>query len=346
MCFPRIPGARHFVLAVIASTALLVSTCGLAAPASGQRTAVKKAAKPAPTPERLLYAKLESRSLASNAGGESATRTLQVYLPPSYYTHPERRFPVIYFLHGYGDRASISTDPRGLDSLMATADMKEFIIVQPGCANTFYANSPTSGNWEDFIVKDLVDWADTNLRTIAKPSARGISGFSMGGFGAINLALRHPDVFQATYAIAPGLIDNSALKAMHDSWAGSLIANDYAAAFSPDPANPKQVQIPRFDGTPEDNAIIGKWEDGFGNLDKKITAYKALNKPLAGIGLQVGSADEYAWLVQGTALLHQILDREGIAHRFEMTEDPHTLRNELATTRIVPFFSAHLDAPQ
>jgi len=345
MWFPRIPSTRHLVLAVITSTALLAAMNGLAAPVSAQRATTQKAAKPAQTPDRILYAKLESRSLAGIAGGESATRTLLVYLPPSYYTHPERRFPVIYFLHGHGDRSVITNDPRALDGLMATADMKEFIVVQPGCANTFYVNSTASGNWEDFIVKDVVDWADTKLRTIAKPSARGISGFSMGGFGAINLALRHPDVFQATYAIAPGLVDNSALKSMHESWAGSSIANDYSAAFSPDPANPEQAQIPRFDGTPADRAIIGKWEDGFGNLDKKLAAYKALNKPLAGIGFQVGSAD-YGWLVQGTVLLDQILNREGVAHRFEMTEDQHTLRNEFATTRIVPFFSAHLDAAQ
>lgn len=349
MWFPRISSARPYVGAVIASTAVLLSLLPIASTdafaATAQRNASQKTSKPVPAQERLIYAKLESKSLAGNAGGESATRTLVVYLPPSYYTQPERRFPVIYFLHGHGDRSVITNDARGLDALMATADMKEFIIVQPGCANTFYVNSPASGNWEDFIVKDVVDWADTHLRTIAKPSARGISGFSMGGFGAINLALRHPDVFQATYAVAPGLVDDSALKSMYDSWAGSSIANDYAAAFSPDPADPKQVRIPRFDGTPADAAILEQWADGFGALDKKLAAYKALNKPLAGIGFQVGRAD-YGWLTQGTLRLDQMLNREGIAHRVELTEDEHTLRNEFATTRIIPFFSVHLDRPQ
>lgn len=103
--------------------------------------------------------------------------------------------------------------------------------------------------------------------------------------------------------------------------------------------------IPHFDGTPADNAILEKWAEGFGNLDKKVAAYRALSKPLAGIGFQVGKAD-YDWLVQGTVLLDQILSREGIDHGFELTEDPHMLRDSFITTRIMPFFSQYLEAAE
>ena len=101
---------------------------------------------------------------------------------------------------------------------------------------------------------------------------------------------------------------------MCDSWDGSFIAEDYSAAFSPDPANPGKPMIPQ-----------------------------ALGKPLTGIGFQVGKAD-YDWLLQGTVLLDQILSREGIDHLFELTEDPHMLRDSLITARIMPFFSQVLDS--
>ena len=130
---------------------------------------------------------------------------------------------------------------------------------------------------------------------------------------------------------------------MCDSWDGSFIAEDYSAAFSPDPANPGKPMIPRFDGTPADAAILDIWADGFGTLGRKVAAYKALGKPLTGIGFQVGKAD-YDWLLQGTVLLDQILSREGIDHLFELTEDPHMLRDSLITARIMPFFSQVLDS--
>jgi len=88
--------------------------------------------------------------------------------------------------------------------------MKEFIIVEADGINTlagvggnFYTNSPVTGNAEDFVTKDLVSYIDGTYRTVAKASARGLSGFSMGGSGTINVGLKHPNLYAALYANSP-----------------------------------------------------------------------------------------------------------------------------------------------
>ena len=77
--------------------------------------------------------------------------------------------------------------------------VQPMIVVLPNGANkyrgSFYANSITMGNWEDFIVRDVVGYVDGHYRTLASPAHRGIAGHSMGGYGALTLGFRHPDVF-------------------------------------------------------------------------------------------------------------------------------------------------------
>ena len=87
---------------------------------------------------------------------------------------------------------------------------------------SFYVNSPINGHWEDFIVRDLVGHIDSGYRTIAAPSARAIAGHSMGGFGALNVAMRHPDVFGAAYALSPGLAAPGGLES-HPGFASTAV---------------------------------------------------------------------------------------------------------------------------
>ena len=79
---------------------------------------------------------------------------------------------------------------------------------------SFYVDSPANGNWEKFITEDVVDYVDTNFRTIPEVESRGIFGGSMGGFGALNLAMRHPDLYSAAYASTPGLLDDGGVDQM------------------------------------------------------------------------------------------------------------------------------------
>lgn len=95
-----------------------------------------------------------------------------------------------------------------------------------------YANSPVSGNAEDFLTQDLVGYVDTTYRTIPEASARGLSAFSMGGSGTINVGPAHPDVYASLYAHSPGLLHEDG------GLAGFLQSNGnwpaYGATFVPD----------------------------------------------------------------------------------------------------------------
>ncbi len=148
----------------------------------------------------------------------------RVWLPPSYASQPQRRYPVAYYLHGaFGNEDNWLEQGRlgaTLDSLVA-AGMPELIVVMPDGDDGFYTTWNFLGDWpgcrrnrppnaepadaycvpwphyDDYIARDLVQYVDGHYRTIADRRHRGIAGLSMGGYGAIALAVAYPDVFSA-----------------------------------------------------------------------------------------------------------------------------------------------------
>jgi enterochelin esterase-like enzyme len=174
----------------------------------------------------LIAITVPAPSLQANAFAIPAEQPVSIYLPPSYQSSSER-YPVVYFLPGFGDLVhyytiwgvfGFSLKP-AMDQLISTGKIREMIVVIPNGSyflqGSFYVNSPLSGNWEDYITKDVVSYVDANYRTIASSASRGLSGHSMGGFGALFIAMRHPDVFSAVYALSPGLAEPNGLM-QHD----------------------------------------------------------------------------------------------------------------------------------
>jgi S-formylglutathione hydrolase FrmB len=149
---------------------------------------------------------------------------LLVWLPPSYHARPQARYPVAYFLHGaFGSETDWTRQGRlaeTLDSLVV-AGMPEIIVVMPDGDDGWYTtwnwlgdygacqrNRPAGGepaatycvpwpHYDDYIARDLVSHVDRTFRTLAERHHRGVAGLSMGGYGAITLALSYPDVFGA-----------------------------------------------------------------------------------------------------------------------------------------------------
>jgi S-formylglutathione hydrolase FrmB len=145
-----------------------------------------------------------------NKMGENTTRSISVYLPPGY-DDSGQRYPVIYFLHGFtGDDRMLKFISPVLDMAIATHRIRPFIMVIPDEKTTydgsFYSNTGVFGNWEDFTVQDVVGHVDNTYRTMANRESRGITGHSMGGYGAILLAMKHPDIFSTVYALSPGCL--------------------------------------------------------------------------------------------------------------------------------------------
>jgi len=163
----------------------------------------------------LVTDSVSSPGLASNVVGDGPVRRVLVYLPPSYPHDPARRYPVLYLLHGVTSVPDewIDGTYQGLDlqvtldSLVTAAAIPEFIVVMPDANNaleaSWYANSRATGNWEDFVVRDLVRHVDGHYRTDDRAARRALVGHSMGGFGALAIGFNHPGVFGLVYAISP-----------------------------------------------------------------------------------------------------------------------------------------------
>ncbi len=173
------------------------------------------------------YVKVRGTSLqidvASPALG-GRRQQVDVYLPPGYASHPRRRYPVLYLLHGEPGRpgAFLATVRMGVveDELVAHRRARPEILVMPyGSTGAFtdkeWANGvrPHEG-WETFVARDVVRAIDSRYRTIRASWARGIGGLSEGGYGAINIAIHHPGEF--------GLVE---------SWSGYETADDLGSIF-------------------------------------------------------------------------------------------------------------------
>ena len=125
---------------------------------------------------------------------------ISVLLPKSYLSDPDRRYPVVYMLHGLGDNPKSWNDSwlrvqPTIESLEENG-LGDMIYVFPSGYKTYYCNRYGGGYpYMDMFINELIPFVDKNYRTIADKEHRAITGYSMGGFGACALALKHPDMF-------------------------------------------------------------------------------------------------------------------------------------------------------
>jgi enterochelin esterase-like enzyme len=137
------------------------------------------------------------------------TFTYRVYLPPDYLRAPKRVYPVLYMLHGNGGNYTEWSDsylPEQADRMIVAGEIQPLIIVMPDDGETTYwANWDSGPRWGDYVTEDVVSVIDQRYRTQPDPAGRAIGGLSMGGLGALNLALQHPDVFGVVGAHSPSV---------------------------------------------------------------------------------------------------------------------------------------------
>ena len=313
---------------------------------------------------------VRSASLANRVGDPSWTR-VTIYLPPSYDRAPPRRYPVVYLLHGFtgNDAAWVSTRnnvPGLMDSLIAAGASAEMIVVMPNAYNrfagSFYVNSTTNGNWDDFISGDLVRFVDGRFRTIANAASRGIAGHSMGGYGAFYLGMRHGGtVYGAIYGLsaccsrAGATPDQLPVAAVHwDSIAAftsfeqldhsSFLTRYLAAAgaaFSPDPSRPPfflDPEVVRRYGTPVvDTAVLARW-DAHSTL-LMVPRYAATLRRLRGIAFDIGDHDQAVPPAEMFAM-DSAMRRAGVPHTFETYDGDHVSKiHDRLVQRVMPFFT-------
>jgi putative tributyrin esterase len=152
---------------------------------------------------------------------------------PRDYATSTRRYPVLYLLHGYTDHypawvsySRITDYARGYQE----------IVVMPEGDNGFYTNSYEDANlaWEDFLLLDLIPYVDSHYRTVASRQGRAIAGLSMGGYGAMKLGLKHPDMFAAVASLS-GALAAARRREVHadDPEFQKLVANVFGPADNP-----------------------------------------------------------------------------------------------------------------
>jgi enterochelin esterase-like enzyme len=321
---------------------------------------------------RLVDREISSKMFAGNKVGTSAIRKLVVYLPAGYDGSAER-YPVIYFLPSPFENYRAEFDQRGaqalFDGAIASRVIDKFVLVAVdmntplGCS--WYVNSPVTGNWEDFMIQELVPYMDANFRTLPRRESRGIAGDFMGGYGAIRFGMRHPDVFGSVYALHPvgtgsGLLTMysrpnwdllASAKSLDDVRKDGLstIFTTMFQAHLPNPGKPPlfiDLQARKVgDQLVIDSAVTERLRNNF-FLESMIPQYADNLKSLRGFKFDWARNDANQDHVYANQALTHKLDEFGIPHEAEEYNGlwGHAVWGEEGRVyaEVLPFFEKHL----
>jgi len=222
-------------------------------------------------------------------------------LPPSYDQEKTRRYPVLYYLHGIGENEQSLVNSGGwnlVEDLQEQGRIGDFLIVTPDGDRSFYVNSRDGRErYEDFFIREFLPAIDRSFRTRPARAYRGISGTSMGGYGALRLAFRYPELFVSVSAHSAALIANASQKFF--SATGPLFAS-----------------LSRAFGSPPDPAY---WQE-----QSPFTLARN-NRGLAGLKIyfDCGTEDDYGFDA-GARALDQVLQSRRIPHQFHLYPGGHS----------------------
>ena len=340
-------------LNVTLTLAILAGAAGLMFSQNGATPAQKAPGRPK-APERpgsMERIVVHGKALEGNLEGDSPDRDVIVYTPVSYATDRNRRYPVVYFLHGYNAHAesyaNLMWASDGADKTAAAGTSKEMIVVFPDSHTKYngsmYSNSPTTGDWETYITEDLVQYIDNHYRTIATRDSRGLAGHSMGGYGTLKIGMKHPDMYAAIYPMSSCCLMNNpftAGRAPAPAAKGPFanLVPAQAAAWAPNPMNPPQFfDLPTKDGEVVP-AVAAKYlaNSPLAMMDQYVSNLKKYRGIMMDIGLQDS-------LIASNKELDESLTRLGIKHTYETYEGDHTNHvKDRWEQRVLPFFSTNL----
>lgn len=292
--------------------ALVLSSMALVfLPAAGfsQRDAwLRKSSEPIDLPggSHIEFTSFESKAVHGDS-------RFSVFTPPSY-AKGDKSYPVVYFLHGlFNDHTSWTIDRHGdipllLDERMSTGQLEEMVLVFPDGDRSFYTNyRDGSMSYEDLIVEELPAYIESRYRVRSGRASRAIAGTSMGGYGALKIAMRFPDRYIAVAAHSPIVFPvKNPLNVPAEARSGRLY--EYLST----------VFLTVY-GDPFDQAYF----------DENNPLVLARTAQLDGLGIyfDYGTADRYnasVGLGQGLRMLDEALTARGIEHTFgEYPDEPH-----------------------
>jgi enterochelin esterase-like enzyme len=312
---------------------------------------------------------VHGKALEGNLEADSPDRDVTVYLPPSYAADQNRRYPVVYLLHGYTGRDDYFVNrfaklPESGDRLSAAQGFSDLIVVTPDAytlhKGSMYSSSPTTGDWESFIAQDLVAYIDGHYRTIATRMSRGLAGHSMGGYGTIRIGMKRPDVFSSLYSMSACCLDananpkpealapveaiktrEQAEEAARAPGFGPSATLASAAAWSPNPNNPPLfLDLPVKDGKVRSD-IVAKWTANapLTMVERNVASLQRFYN----IAIDIGTKDS---LIGANRQLHEAMTRLQIAHSYQEYDGDHISKvGERIERSVLPFFSKNLVSP-
>ena len=228
-----------------------------------------------------------------------------VYLPPDYYVS-NRRYPVVYLLHGLGDNETgwvqFGEADRITDAGIKAGDFPPMIIIMPNAGVTWYVNDyQNKVRYEDMFVQELIPHIDSMFRTRTEREFRALSGLSMGGFGSLTLAMHHPELFSACAAMSAAV--------RSDETFASIPEERYNTVYGPIFSGPAKGQ----------DRLTLTWK-----RNSPLTlARSAPESDLTKVRWYIDCGDDDA-LTVGNALLHISLLERKIPHEYRARDGAHT----------------------
>jgi S-formylglutathione hydrolase FrmB len=304
----------------------------------------------------------DSAILKGNPAGDPHVRDLWVYLPPGY-EESDRRYPSVYCLTGFTGRGKMLLNDSAfspnlaerMDKLIGAGKIQPMIVVMPDCFTYYggaqYINSSATGNYEDYLTREIVPLVDESFRTIDGSGSRAVMGKSSGGYGALVMGMRHSDIFGLVCSTAGDCyfeycypmdfpkafrtIKGDPKKFMTDFWATEKQGKDdhaalntigMAACYSP---NGTEIDMPFDLETGEIRQDVWKrWleHDPVRLAERHADALRSLKL----LFIDAGTRDEFS-LDIGAKILSRKLTGLGVSHLHEEFDDGHfniSYRNE------------------
>lgn len=233
-----------------------------------------------------------------------------IVLPASFDTDKAKHFPILYELHGLGDNEQffVHTGLWNLvEDLRDSGKLKDFLIVTPAGGASFYINSKDGKiRYEDLLLREFFPFIEKKYRAMPGRANRAISGVSMGGYGALHLAFRHPQLFSAVSAHSAALIEK-------------------LPSFLSVPQSPRARVLGEVFGIPPDTA--------FWNANSPLELARSANLSGLKIYFDCGDQDDFGFEA-GAEALDKILTARKIPHEFHIYPGRHD----------PAYFAAHIPA--
>ena len=225
-----------------------------------------------------------------------------VILPPSYDANKTRRYPVLYLLHGLGGDAQsliASGELDLLEDLWQQKKIVDFLIVTPSAGRSFYINSRDGRvRYQDFFIREFLPYIETHYRILRDRRNRGISGVSMGGYGALRFAFLYPQLFGSVSAHSPALVERPPRTNLSSG---------------------QDMAISRFLGS----AFGVPFDPAYWTRESPFTIVRERPRPRdLKIYFDCGTSDDFGFN-RGAEAFHKLLLARGIPHEFHLYPGGH-----------------------